>query len=160
MFFCSLTLPGNIIDNDSAKGEFSSGTGEFTFNYCKETIGEFFEGLEFITSLLNPSKTKKSRKTIGLVEVVASETNEENIVLIDSETNDNGFDKQATDGSEWSVEQKVPELLQDNGIKLLKCSYGFANQKCGLLEEIQVWHLFITIHIAICHTYKVFIFSF
>lgn len=135
-----MTLPGNIIDNDSAKGEFSSDTGEFAFKYCKETTGEFFEGLDFITSLLNPSKAKKSRKTVGFVEVLASETNEEEN---DSKTNENGTSdggvvKETTDGSEWCVEQKVPEVLQNNEIKLLKCSYGFANQKCGFLEEIQV----------------------
>ncbi|XP_023019028.2 protein SHQ1 homolog [Leptinotarsa decemlineata] len=57
LFFCKpyylrLQLPGNIVDNQNTRSSFDCDSGYFTFIYDKETPGEFFPDLEYITKFL------------------------------------------------------------------------------------------------------------
>lgn len=84
-YYLRLNLPGNILENSNTKSSFDSDTGEFTFSYEKETCGEDFKDLEFITKFLvnkiDATYTEGDRK----ITVLASEgdTNKELIKNVD-----------------------------------------------------------------------------
>ncbi|KOB64483.1 Protein SHQ1-like protein [Operophtera brumata] len=53
-YFLRLRLPGRIVDNERSKGSYICDSGEFNLTFDKESIGEQFENLDMITSLLAP----------------------------------------------------------------------------------------------------------
>ncbi|GLV36987.1 uncharacterized protein CBL_02180 [Carabus blaptoides fortunei] len=117
-FYLRLNLPGRIVDNDAASGEFLSDKGEFVFKYAKEIKGEYFEGLQLITSLLAPSK-----KTVQVPQIE---------VLAETSTSDV---YSTADDSEWYINQEVP-TESDTAIDDLY-KYGFANQKYDVLRNTE-----------------------
>ncbi|KAG5881928.1 hypothetical protein JTB14_034286 [Gonioctena quinquepunctata] len=51
-YYLRLQLPGNIVENDNFHSSFDCDSGEFAFTYDKETPGEFFQDLDYITKFL------------------------------------------------------------------------------------------------------------
>ena len=93
-------------------------------------LGEQFDGLEFISTLLTKKSTKKT--TVALIEVV----NDDNVS--DGEV-DNDADGDEEDGDEWLWEQSVTTESTDNvndvSVELRQPSYGFNNKASGLFAS-------------------------
>lgn len=114
-----MNLPGRVLDNDAATGEFLSDKGEFVFKYAKETKGEYFEGLQLITSLLAPAKKNLQ---VPQIEVLAESSNSDVY--------------STADDSEWFINQDVPVESDISIDDIYK--YGFANQKYDVLRNTEV----------------------
>ncbi|XP_007500156.1 protein SHQ1 homolog isoform X2 [Monodelphis domestica] len=95
--------------------------GIFTLRLSKETPGQHFEGLNMLTALLAP---RKSRTAKSLVEVLGS--SEHSAELNDYEEED--FD--------WEIEQSPYEELTENDLSS-QCFYGFGNLRTGVFKRLQ-----------------------
>ncbi|KAM3843691.1 protein SHQ1 homolog isoform 1-T4 [Vipera latastei] len=115
-YFLRLTLPGRVVEDGREKASYDSGI--FTIHLPKETPGEKFDGLDMLTALLAP---KKSRSAKPLVEEMGA-PDEENM------EEEEEFD--------WEIEQT---LQKDNTEDSLCPSntYGFGSQKSGVFRWLQ-----------------------
>uniref|UniRef100_A0A8C5KXZ7 Protein SHQ1 homolog n=1 Tax=Jaculus jaculus TaxID=51337 RepID=A0A8C5KXZ7_JACJA len=120
-YFLRLTLPGRIVENGSERGSYDVDKGIFTIRLPKETPGQNFEGLNMLTALLAP---KKSRSAKPLVEEIGtSEISEEGV-----EDGDEEFD--------WEIEQTPYEELSEDALNS-HCHYGFGNLRSGVVQRLQ-----------------------
>uniref|UniRef100_A0A673UHF4 Protein SHQ1 homolog n=1 Tax=Suricata suricatta TaxID=37032 RepID=A0A673UHF4_SURSU len=120
-YFLRLTLPGRIVENGSEQGSYDANKGIFTIRLPKETPGQHFEGLNMLTALLAP---KKSRTAKPLVEEIgASEVSEGGV-----EDEDEEFD--------WEIEQAPYEEVPESSLNL-QCHYGFGNLRSGVFQRLQ-----------------------
>ncbi|XP_004702619.1 protein SHQ1 homolog isoform X1 [Echinops telfairi] len=120
-YFLRLTLPGRIVENGSERGTYDADKGIFTIQLPKETPGQHFEGLNMLTALLAP---RKSRTAKALVEEIgASEVSEEGVEDADEE-----FD--------WEIDQSPYEEVSERAVDL-QCHYGFGNLRSGVFQRLQ-----------------------
>ncbi|XP_036593322.1 protein SHQ1 homolog [Trichosurus vulpecula] len=119
-YFLRLTLPGRIVENGAEDGSYDVDKGIFTLRMSKETPGQYFEGLNMLTSLL---ASKKSRSAKPLVEVTGSELPAES-----NEDEEEDFD--------WEIEQSPYEELTENDLNS-QCHYGFGNLRTGVFRRLQ-----------------------
>ncbi|PNJ25115.1 SHQ1 isoform 3 [Pongo abelii] len=118
-YFLRLTLPGRIVENGSEQGSYDADKGIFTIRLPKETPGQHFEGLNMLTALLAPRKSRTAKPLVE--EIGASEIPEE--VVDDGE-----FD--------WEIEQTPYEEVSESDLNP-QCHYGFGNLRSGVLQRLQ-----------------------
>ncbi|XP_032267659.1 protein SHQ1 homolog isoform X1 [Phoca vitulina] len=120
-YFLRLTLPGKIVENGSEQGSYDTDKGIFTIRLPKETPGQHFEGLNMLTALLAP---RKSRTAKALVEEIgASEVSEGGV-----EDEDGEFD--------WEIEQSPYEEASEGALNP-QYHYGFGNLRSGVFQRLQ-----------------------
>ncbi|XP_033922447.1 protein SHQ1 homolog [Melopsittacus undulatus] len=117
-YFLRLTLPGRIVEDGREKASYNTDKGTFTIWLPKEIPGQYFEGLDMLTSLLTP---KKSRSAKPLVEEIAASAEL-------SEEEEEEFD--------WEIEQTPYKDSAENGLPLQYC-YGFGNLRSGVFQRLQ-----------------------
>ncbi|XP_030893037.1 protein SHQ1 homolog [Leptonychotes weddellii] len=116
-----LTLPGRVVENGSEQGSYDTDKGIFTIRLPKETPGQHFEGLNMLTALLAP---RKSRTAKALVEEIgASEVSEGGL-----EDEDGEFD--------WEIEQSPYEEASEGALNP-QYHYGFGNLRSGVFQRLQ-----------------------
>ncbi|ERE66495.1 putative protein SHQ1 like protein [Cricetulus griseus] len=116
-----LTLPGRIVENGSEQGTYDADKGIFTIRLPKETPGQHFEGLNMLTALLAPRKSRSAKPLVE--EIGASGVSEEGADDEDSE-----FD--------WEIEQTPYEEVSESAL-LSQCHYGFGNLRAGVVQRLQ-----------------------
>ncbi|XP_064217983.1 protein SHQ1 homolog isoform X1 [Aotus nancymaae] len=114
-----LTLPGRIVENGSEQGSYDADKGIFTIRLPKETPGQHFEGLNMLTALLAPRKSRTAKPLVE--ELGASEIPEE---VVDDED----FD--------WEIEQTPYEEISESALNP-QCHYGFGNLRSGVFQRLQ-----------------------
>ncbi|XP_021550719.1 protein SHQ1 homolog [Neomonachus schauinslandi] len=120
-YFLRLTLPGRVVENGSEQGSYDTDKGIFTIRLPKETPGQHFEGLNMLTALLAP---RKSRTAKALVEEIgASEVSEGGV-----EDEDGEFD--------WEIEQSPYEEASEGALNP-QYHYGFGNLRSGVFQRLQ-----------------------
>ena len=121
-YYLRLNLPSEIIENDDAKANFDVDTNEFKIACPKVVKGEYFKGLDMLTSLLEPKGKRKIDE--NKIEVL-----EDSSSTLETES-ESDFD--------WFLEQKIPEDVEPSPSL---ASYGFASKHSGLFstlaEELQ-----------------------
>ncbi|NXN94080.1 SHQ1 protein, partial [Rhinopomastus cyanomelas] len=117
-FACRLNLPGRIVEDGREKASYNTDKGIFTIRLPKETPGQYFEGLDMLTSLLAP---KKSRSAKPLVEEIADSAEL-------SEEEEEEFD--------WEIEQTPYKESSENTLSPQYC-YGFGNLRSGVFQRLQ-----------------------
>ncbi|NXQ34250.1 SHQ1 protein, partial [Alaudala cheleensis] len=116
-FACRLTLPGRVVEDGREKASYNTdeGISTFTIQLPKEVPGQYFEGLDMLTSLLAP---KKSRSAKPLVEEMGASAEL-------CEENEEEFD--------WEVEQ----IPYEESTSALQHPYGFGNLRSGVFQRLQ-----------------------
>ncbi|XP_024412453.2 protein SHQ1 homolog [Desmodus rotundus] len=120
-YFLRLTLPGRIVENGSEQGFYDADKGIFTIQLPKETPGQHFEGLNMLTALLAPRKSRTAKPLVE--EIGASEVSEEGV-----EDDDDDFD--------WEVEQSPYKEVSGSALNL-QCQYGFGGLRSGVFQRLQ-----------------------
>ncbi|CAO2606032.1 Protein SHQ1 homolog [Lemmus lemmus] len=120
-YFLRLTLPGRIVENGSEQGSYDVDKGIFTIRLPKETPGQHFEGLNMLTALLAP---RKSRSAKPLVEEIGS-----------SGVSEEGADDDESD-FDWEIEQTPYEEVPESALQS-QCHYGFGNLRAGVVQRLQ-----------------------
>ncbi|XP_012508325.1 PREDICTED: protein SHQ1 homolog [Propithecus coquereli] len=123
-YFLRLTLPGRIVENGSEQGSYDADKGIFTIRLPKETPGKHFEGLNMLTALLAPRKSRTAKPLVE--EIGASEVSEE--VVDDDDDDDEEFD--------WEIEQTPYEEVSESALNP-QCQYGFGNLRSGVVQRLQ-----------------------
>nr|XP_010968895.1 protein SHQ1 homolog [Camelus bactrianus] len=121
-YFLRLTLPGRIVENGSEQGSYDADKGIFTIRLPKETPGQHFEGLNMLTALLAPRKSRTAKPLVE--EIGASEVSEEGV----EDDDDEEFD--------WEVEQSPYEEVPESALNP-ECRYGFGNLRSGVFQRLQ-----------------------
>ncbi|NXP49912.1 SHQ1 protein, partial [Heliornis fulica] len=117
-YFLRLTLPGRVVEDGREKASYNTDKGTFTIQLPKEIPGQYFEGLDMLTSLLAP---KKSRSAKPLVEEIAASAEL-------SEEEEEEFD--------WEIEQTPYEESAESTLPL-QYHYGFGNSRSGVFQRLQ-----------------------
>ncbi|XP_004456276.1 protein SHQ1 homolog isoform X1 [Dasypus novemcinctus] len=120
-YFLRLNLPGRIVENGSEQGSYDADKGIFTIRLPKETPGQHFEGLNMLTALLAPRKSRTAKPLVE--EIGASEVSEEG-----AEDDDEEFD--------WQIEQSPYEEVSESALNP-QCFYGFGNLRSGVFQRLQ-----------------------
>ncbi|XP_037656305.1 protein SHQ1 homolog [Choloepus didactylus] len=120
-YFLRLTLPGRIVENGSERGSYDADKGIFTIRLPKETPGQHFEGLNMLTALLAPRKSRTAKPLVE--EIGASEVSEEGV-----DDDDEEFD--------WQIEQSPYEEVSESALNP-QCYYGFGNLRSGVFQRLQ-----------------------
>ncbi|XP_005885132.1 PREDICTED: protein SHQ1 homolog isoform X1 [Myotis brandtii] len=120
-YFLRLTLPGRIVENGSEKGSYDADKGIFTIQLPKETPGQHFEGLNMLTTLLAPRKSRTAKPLVE--EIGASEVSEEGV-----EDDDEDFD--------WEIEQSPYEEVSEGALHP-QGHYGFGGLRSGVFQRLQ-----------------------
>ncbi|XP_039189448.1 protein SHQ1 homolog isoform X1 [Crotalus tigris] len=116
-YFLRLTLPGRVVEDGREKASYDD-SGMFTIHLPKETPGEKFDGLDMLTALLAP---KKSRSAKPLVEEMGA-PDEENM------EEEEEFD--------WEIEQTLQKDYTEDSL-CPSNTYGFGSQKSGVFRRLQ-----------------------
>nr|XP_057939108.1 protein SHQ1 homolog [Doryrhamphus excisus]XP_057939119.1 protein SHQ1 homolog [Doryrhamphus excisus]XP_057939129.1 protein SHQ1 homolog [Doryrhamphus excisus] len=122
-YFLRLTLPGRVVEDGREKATFDIDKGLFTVQIPKETLGEHFEGLQMLTSLLAPKGCRSAKPLLEDISAAGSEsvgTNE-------------GEDEEDFD---WQIEQEVYVEGSEEELRGLQ-KYGFGNQRSGVFARLQ-----------------------
>ncbi|NXY71079.1 SHQ1 protein, partial [Glareola pratincola] len=116
-----LTLPGRVVEDGREKASYNTDKGirTFTIRLPKEIPGQYFEGLDMLTSLLAP---KKSRSGKPLVEEIAASAE------LSEEEEEEEFD--------WEIEQ-TPYEESAESTPPLQYRYGFGNLRSGVFQRLQ-----------------------
>lgn len=120
-YFLRLTLPGRIVENGSEQGSYDADKGVFTIRLPKETPGQHFEGLNMLTALLAPRKSRTAKplvEEIGISEVSGEVEDDD----------DEEFD--------WEIEQTPYEEASESPLNP-QCHYGFGNLRSGVVHRLQ-----------------------
>ncbi|XP_006070207.2 protein SHQ1 homolog [Bubalus bubalis] len=120
-YFLRLTLPGRIVENGNEQGSYDADKGIFTIRLPKETPGQHFEGLDMLTALLAPRKSRTAKPLVE--EIGASEVSEGGV-----EDDDDEFD--------WEIEQSPYEEVPESALNP-NCRYGFGNLRSGVFQRLQ-----------------------
>ncbi|XP_037006164.2 protein SHQ1 homolog [Artibeus jamaicensis] len=120
-YFLRLTLPGRIVENGSEQGSYDADKGIFTIQLPKETPGQHFEGLNMLTALLAPRKSRTAKPLVE--EIGASEVSEEGV-----EDDDDDFD--------WEIEQSPYEEVSESALNVQN-HYGFGGLRSGVFQRLQ-----------------------
>ncbi|XP_076984809.1 protein SHQ1 homolog isoform X3 [Tamandua tetradactyla] len=121
-YYLRLTLPGRIVENGSEQGSYDADKGIFTIRLPKETPGQRFEGLNMLTALLAPRKSRAAKPLVE--EIGASEVSEEGV----DDDDDEEFD--------WQIEQSPYEEVSESALNP-QCRYGFGNLRSGVFQRLQ-----------------------
>ncbi|XP_034296454.1 protein SHQ1 homolog [Pantherophis guttatus] len=116
-YFLRLTLPGRVVEDGREKASYDD-SGIFTIHLPKETPGEKFDGLDMLTALLAPKKSRSAKPLVEEMDAPDEENMEE----------EEEFD--------WEIEQ----TLQKDNLEDSLCpsgSYGFGSQKSGVFRRLQ-----------------------
>lgn len=119
-YFLRLTLPGRIVENGGEQGSYDADKGIFTIRLPKETPGQHFEGLNMLTALLAPRKSRSAKPLVE--EIGASGVSEEGA------DEDSDFD--------WEIEQTPYEEVSESALQS-QCHYGFGNLRAGVVQRLQ-----------------------
>ncbi|KFQ30103.1 Protein SHQ1 [Merops nubicus] len=119
-----LTLPGRIVEDGREKASYDTDKGTFTIRLPKEIPGQYFEGLDMLTSLLAP---KKSRSAKPLVEEIGMTTKSSASAEL-SEEDEEEFD--------WEIEQTPYREGPENTLTP-QHPYGFGNLRSGVFQRLQ-----------------------
>ncbi|XP_065498794.1 protein SHQ1 homolog [Caloenas nicobarica] len=117
-YFLRLTLPGRIVEDGREKASYDTDKGTFTIRLPKEIPGQYFEGLDMLTSLLAP---KKSRSAKPLVEEIAASAE---------------FSEEEEEEFDWEIEQ-TPYKENAESTLPLQYRYGFGNLCSGVFQRLQ-----------------------
>uniref|UniRef100_A0A8C6WD36 Protein SHQ1 homolog n=1 Tax=Nannospalax galili TaxID=1026970 RepID=A0A8C6WD36_NANGA len=120
-YFLRLTLPGRIVENGSEQGSYDADKGIFTIRLPKETPGQHFEGLNMLTALLAPRKSRSAKPLVE--EIGASGVSEEGV-----EEEDEEFD--------WEIEQTPYKEISESALNS-QYHYGFGNLRSGVVQRLQ-----------------------
>ncbi|EFB28653.1 hypothetical protein PANDA_002617, partial [Ailuropoda melanoleuca] len=120
-FLRRLTLPGRVVENGSEQGSYDTDKGIFTIRLPKETPGQHFEGLNMLTALLAPRKSRTAKPLVE--EIGASEVSEGGV-----EDEDEEFD--------WEIEQSPYEEASESALSP-QYHYGFGNLRSGVFQRLQ-----------------------
>ncbi|CAD7684978.1 unnamed protein product [Nyctereutes procyonoides] len=120
-YFLRLTLPGRVVENGSEQGSYDADKGIFTIRLPKETPGQHFEGLNMLTALLAPRKSRTAKPLVE--EIGASEVSEGGV-----EEEDEEFD--------WEIEQSPYEEASESALNP-QYHYGFGNLRSGVFQRLQ-----------------------
>lgn len=120
-YFLRLILPGRIVENGSEQGAYDADKGTFTIRLPKEIPGQHFEGLNMLTALLAPRKSRTAKPLVE--EIGASEVSEEGV-----EDDNEEFD--------WEIEQSPYEEVSEGALHP-QCRYGFGNLRSGVFQRLQ-----------------------
>ncbi|KAM5313932.1 protein SHQ1 homolog isoform 1-T1 [Glossophaga mutica] len=120
-YFLRLTLPGRIVENGSEQGSYDADKGIFTIQLPKETPGQHFEGLNMLTALLAPRKSRTAKPLVE--EIGASEVSEEGV-----EDDDDDFD--------WEIEQSPYKEVSEVSLNV-QGNYGFGGLRSGVFQRLQ-----------------------
>ncbi|XP_025966190.1 protein SHQ1 homolog isoform X1 [Dromaius novaehollandiae] len=118
-YFLRLTLPGRIVEDGREKASYDTDKGTFTIQLPKEIPGQYFEGLDMLTSLLAP---KKLRSAKPLVEEIAASAQ------LEEEEEEEEFD--------WEIEQTAYEETAESTLQQQYC-YGFGNLHSAVFQRLQ-----------------------
>ncbi|KAF1583853.1 hypothetical protein FQV11_0016208, partial [Eudyptes moseleyi] len=120
-----LTLPGRIVEDGREKASYNTDKGirTFTIRLPKEIPGQYFEGLDMLTSLLAP---KKSRSAKPLVEEIGMTKKSSASTELSEEEEE--FD--------WEIEQ-TPYKESAESTLPLQYRYGFGNLRSGVFQRLQ-----------------------
>ncbi|KAK2504411.1 hypothetical protein MC885_019139 [Smutsia gigantea] len=110
-----------IVENGSEQGAYDADKGTFTIRLPKETPGQHFEGLNLLTALLAPRKSRTAKPLVE--EIGASEVSEEGV-----EDDNEEFD--------WEIEQSPYEEASEGALHP-QCCYGFGNLRSGVFQRLQ-----------------------
>ncbi|XP_042307638.1 protein SHQ1 homolog isoform X4 [Sceloporus undulatus] len=116
-YFLRLVLPGRIVEDGREKATYDD-SGIFTIRLPKETPGEKFDGLDMLTALLAPTKSRSAKP---LIEEMGTENDE---------------DIEEEEEFDWEIEQTLCEESKESFLCSL-CTYGFGNQKSGVFKRLQ-----------------------
>lgn len=119
-YYLRLTLPGEVLFDDSVMPEFDVKTGCFTIHLPKAVKGEPFPDLDMLTKLLAPPGATHAKRP--LIEVLDD----------GKEEAENGEEE---DDLDFFVEQQP--YIEDDVLTLSGPKYGFANQRSGVLKKLQ-----------------------
>ncbi|XP_028907703.1 protein SHQ1 homolog isoform X1 [Ornithorhynchus anatinus] len=118
-YFLRLTLPGRIVENGREAASYDADKGVFTVRMPKETPAQHFEGLNMLTALLAPKKSRSAKplvEEIGTPELSEQEQEEE---------------------LDWEIEQIPYEAATKNTLNT-QCQYGFGNLRWGVFQRLQL----------------------
>ncbi|XP_015588797.1 protein SHQ1 homolog isoform X2 [Cephus cinctus] len=132
-YYLRLKLPGEIEENDASSGSYDCEKGDFVFRFSKVHVGEHFENLDMITTLLAPPKKKTT--VVPTIEVISNP-------VVNCEDSIHGNSNETTaentstnEGNEWFVPQNVPS---DNALFSIDSpKYGFASKVSGALAAFE-----------------------
>ncbi|XP_056192807.1 protein SHQ1 homolog isoform X1 [Falco biarmicus] len=119
-YFLRLTLPGRVVEDGREKASYNTDKGIFTLRLPKEIPGQYFEGLDMLTSLLAPKKLKTAKH---LVEEIGASAE-----LSEEEEEEEEFD--------WEIEQTPYKASTENTLLVQYC-YGFGNMRSGVFQRLQ-----------------------
>ncbi|XP_015730598.1 protein SHQ1 homolog isoform X2 [Coturnix japonica] len=117
-YFLRLTLPGRVVENGREKASYDTDKGTFTIQLPKESPGQYFEGLDMLTSLLAPKKSRTAKPLVEEIGVPAELEEEE----------EEEFD--------WEIEQTLYKEAAESPLPL-QCYYGFGNLRSGVFQRLQ-----------------------
>ncbi|XP_063021098.1 protein SHQ1 homolog [Melospiza melodia melodia] len=116
-YFLRLTLPGRIVEDGREKASYNTDEGTFTIQLPKEVPGQYFEGLDMLTSLLAPKKSRSAKPLVEEMDAAASAEL--------CEENEEEFD--------WEMEQ----IPYEESPPPLQHPYGFGNLRSGVFQRLQ-----------------------
>ncbi|NWI88454.1 SHQ1 protein, partial [Pitta sordida] len=117
-FLRQLTLPGRIVEDGREKASYNTDEGTFTIRLPKEVPGQYFEGLDMLTSLLAPKKLRSAKPLVEEIAASAEPCEEE----------EEEFD--------WEIEQTPYEETAGSSAAL-QHPYGFGNLRSGVFQRLQ-----------------------
>ncbi|XP_054834634.1 protein SHQ1 homolog isoform X2 [Eublepharis macularius] len=121
-YFLRLALPGRIVEDGREKASYDD-KGIFTIKLPKEIPGAYFEGLDMLTALLAPKKSRSAKPLIQEIVSDAGNGEEEEAAAEEEEFN-------------WEIEQTPYEENKEDQL-YSPCCYGFGNQKSGVFRRLQ-----------------------
>lgn len=128
-YFLRLHLPHELVEDDRASAKYEADSRSFIVTAPKKSHGQFFAGLDMLTSLLTP-KGDSSVRPSG---------NEENGTVPGGiEVLDAPGEEEETE-IDWFFDQQIPESDTDQPVLLLKKDefrYGFAFTEHGVFERL------------------------
>uniref|UniRef100_A0A8C3JPX1 Protein SHQ1 homolog n=1 Tax=Calidris pygmaea TaxID=425635 RepID=A0A8C3JPX1_9CHAR len=119
-YFLRLTLPGRIVEDGREKASYNTDEGTFTIRLPKEIPGQYFEGLDMLTSLLAPKKSRSGKPLVEEIDTAASAEL--------SEEEEEEFD--------WEIEQTPYKESAEIALPL-QYRYGFGNLRSGVFQRLQ-----------------------
>ncbi|XP_014802098.1 PREDICTED: protein SHQ1 homolog [Calidris pugnax] len=119
-YFLRLTLPGRIVEDGREKASYNTDEGTFTIRLPKEVPGQYFEGLDMLTSLLAPKKSRSGKPLVEEIDTAASAEL--------SEEEEEEFD--------WEIEQTPYKESAEIALPL-QYRYGFGNLRSGVFQRLQ-----------------------
>ncbi|XP_072016545.1 protein SHQ1 homolog [Amphiura filiformis] len=136
-YFLRLTLPGCIIEDGRESAKYDADKGYFTVTVPKETQGEYFDGLDMLTTLLAPvGKTSATEPVLEVIDTPAGNEHDQEITYGEDEA---GKEEAEEEEEEEEIDWQVPQepFVEDEMSMGGSTYYGFANRRTGVFERLQ-----------------------